>query len=50
MGRLVKRNVQFELMTYPGAKHGISGRVNQRHVYGLIESFFKKHLGGTQPQ
>lgn len=47
---LVKRNVQFDLMTYPGAKHGISGRVNQRHVYGLIESFFKKQLGGTQPK
>jgi len=39
--------VQFELMTYPGAKHGISGKVNQRHVYGLIEAFFKKNLGGT---
>ena len=45
---LVKRNVQFDLMTYPGAKHGISGKVNQRHVYGLIEAFFKKNLGGTQ--
>ncbi|MCC2954526.1 alpha/beta fold hydrolase [Massilia sp. IC2-477] len=44
---LVKRNVQFDLMTYPGAKHGISGKVNQRHVYGLIEAFFKKNLGGT---
>jgi dipeptidyl-peptidase-4 len=44
---LVKRNVQFELMTYPGAKHGISGRAQQRHVYGLIEGFFKKNLGGT---
>jgi len=47
---LVKRNVQFDLMTYPGAKHGISGRTSQRHVYGLIESFFKKNLGGTAPQ
>lgn len=47
---LVKRNVQFELMTYPGAKHGISGRSSQRHVYGLIESFFKKQLGGTEPK
>ena len=46
---LVKRNVQFDLMTYPGAKHGMSGRTNQRHVYGLIESYFKKRLGGTQP-
>lgn len=45
---LVKRNVQFELMTYPGAKHGISGRTSQRHVFGMIESFFKKNLGGTE--
>lgn len=47
---LVNRNVQFELMTYPGAKHGISARAQQRHVYGLIEAFFKKHLGGTEPK
>ena len=46
---LVKRNVQFDLMTYPGAKHGISGRTSQRHVYGLIEAFFRKNLGGTAP-
>jgi dipeptidyl-peptidase 4 len=45
---LVNRNVQFELMTYPGAKHGISSRAGQRHVYGLIEAFFKKHLGGNE--
>jgi dipeptidyl-peptidase-4 len=44
---LVNRNVQFQLMTYPGAKHGISSRAGQRHVYGMIESFFKKNLGGT---
>jgi len=47
---LVKRNVQFDLMTYPGAKHGISGRTSQRHVFGLIEAFFKKNLGGTAPK
>ncbi len=41
---LVKRNVQFELMTYPGAKHGISARAQQRHVYGMIDAFFRKHL------
>ncbi|MFL6634979.1 MAG: alpha/beta fold hydrolase [Massilia sp.] len=47
---LVNRNVRFELMTYPGAKHGISSRAGQRHVYGLIEAFFKKNLGGTEPK
>lgn len=47
---LVNRNVKFELMTYPGAKHGISSRAGQRHVYGMIEGFFKKNLGGTAPK
>jgi dipeptidyl-peptidase-4 len=41
---LVKRNVRFELMTYPGAKHGIGGRASQLHVFGNIEAFFKKNL------
>jgi len=45
---LVNRNVKFDLMTYPGAKHGISSRAGQRHVYGMIEGFFKKNLGGTE--
>jgi len=47
---LVNRNVRFELMTYPGAKHGISSRAGQQHVYGLIETFFKKNLGGVEPK
>ena len=41
---LVNRGVQFDLMTYPGAKHGISSRAGQRHVYRKIELFFKQNL------
>jgi dipeptidyl-peptidase 4 len=41
---LVNRGIKFDLMTYPGAKHGISSRAGQRHVYGTIEAFFKKNL------
>src|SRR5476649_1423194 len=41
---LVARNVHFELMTYPGAKHGISGRPSQLHVFNNIAGFFKKNL------
>ena len=41
---LVNRGIQFDLMTYPGAKHGISSRAGQRHVYATIEAFFKKNL------
>ncbi|MES2127146.1 MAG: alpha/beta fold hydrolase [Pseudomonadota bacterium] len=43
---LVNRNVKFDLMTYPGAKHGISSRAGQRHVYGTIADYFNKHIGG----
>ena len=42
---LVNQGVQFDLMTYPGGKHGISGRKAQVHVYRTIEAFFKRQLG-----
>lgn len=35
----------FELMTYPGAKHGISGQQSQLHVYRMITRFFVEKLG-----
>jgi dipeptidyl-peptidase-4 len=41
---LVNRGVQFDLMTYPGAKHGIANRIQRRHVQGTIDAFFRKHL------
>lgn len=41
---LVNRNVQFELMTYPGAKHGVSSRTAKRHVQTYIDAFFRKNL------
>lgn len=41
---LTSRGILFELMTYPGAKHGISGSANQKHVYRTIEAFFKRQL------
>jgi dipeptidyl-peptidase-4 len=41
---LVNRGIKFDLMTYPGAKHAISSRAGQRHVYSTIEGFFKKNL------
>jgi len=41
---LVNRGVQFELMTYPGAKHGVSSRTAKRHVQAYIDAFFRKNL------
>ena len=42
---LVGRGVQFELMTYPGAKHGLASRADRRHRDNAIDAFFRKHIG-----
>ncbi len=32
----------FDVMTYPGARHGISGSVSQTHVYRMITTYFQQ--------
>jgi dipeptidyl-peptidase-4 len=44
MSQLQQREVQFELMTYPGAKHGLSTPQLKTHVYTAIRRFFDAHL------
>ncbi len=44
MSELQRRGVQFELMTYPGAKHGLSTPQMKTHVYTAIQQFFDQHL------
>lgn len=34
----------FEVMTYPGKKHGIRGKQTSIHLYSLITDFFDKHF------
>jgi len=43
MSALQQRSVSFELMTYPGAKHGLSG-ANALHRYRMAERFFARCL------
>lgn len=43
MSELQKRAVPFELMTYPGAKHGLRGR-DLLHRYRLSEAFLARCL------
>jgi dipeptidyl-peptidase 4 len=43
MSELQKRGVPFELMTYPGAKHGLRGS-DLLHRYRLTEAFFDRCL------
>lgn len=38
-------NIQFEMMTYPGAKHGLSGRLINLHRYTLMDEFLDRTLG-----
>ncbi len=44
MSELQQRGIQFELMTYPGAKHGLSTPQMKTHVYTAIQRFFDQHL------
>ncbi|MBC7415990.1 MAG: S9 family peptidase, partial [Herminiimonas sp.] len=46
---LVNRNIRFDLMTYPGAKHGLSSPATQRHAYGLIADYVNKKIGTSGP-
>ena len=43
MGELQKRGTLFELMTYPGAKHGLQGS-DLLHRYRLSEDFLDRCL------
>jgi dipeptidyl-peptidase 4 len=49
MAALQERGTQFRLMTYPGAKHGLSTPALKKHVYTLIASFLDAKLGPERP-
>ncbi len=42
--QLQKAGKIYESVTYPGAKHGISGKENQTHVFITIADFFERNL------
>ncbi|MCB1692489.1 MAG: DPP IV N-terminal domain-containing protein, partial [Pseudomonadales bacterium] len=37
-------NIDFEIMNYPGAKHGLAGRATNIHRYTLMDRFLDAHL------
>lgn len=41
---LQDEGILFDSMIYPGAKHGISGKKSQIHVWKTISQYFIKHL------
>jgi dipeptidyl-peptidase-4 len=44
MAALQERGVQFELMTYPGGKHGLSTPAMRKHAFHAIADFFDAHI------
>jgi dipeptidyl-peptidase 4 len=42
--KLEEKGKLFESISYPGARHGISGEANQVHVFGTALDFFVRHL------
>jgi dipeptidyl-peptidase-4 len=42
--RLQDAGVAFDMMTYPGGKHGLSGQASQTHAYNQIANYFIQHL------
>lgn len=41
-------NIDFQIMNYPGAKHGIAGRSTNIHRYTLMDRFFLNHMDETR--
>ena len=46
MQRLQAEAIDFDLMTYPGEKHAISGEGQRLHVYRQIDRFFEREVKG----
>jgi dipeptidyl-peptidase-4 len=44
MAALQQHGTQFRLMTYPGAKHGLSTPALKKHVYTMIAAYFDEKL------
>jgi dipeptidyl-peptidase-4 len=49
MGALQQQGKPFELMTYPGEKHGFRSTANKIHRDRLILDFFNRTLKGPAP-
>jgi dipeptidyl-peptidase-4 len=46
MDALQKGRIPFDLMTYPGKKHGINGKSARIHLFEMLVAHFERHLSG----
>jgi dipeptidyl-peptidase 4 len=49
MALLQTQGTQFDLQTYPGGKHGLSGKPSQVHVFTAIDRFLREKLSVGAP-
>lgn len=49
MAELQTRGIQFDLMTYPGGKHGLSTTTMKLHAYHAIVNWMNRHLKPAAP-
>lgn len=50
MAALQQRGTQFDLMTYPGGKHGLSTPQMRTHAFTAIANFFEQMVAGKCPE
>ena len=50
MAELQTRGIQFDLMTYPGGKHGLSTTTMKLHAYHAIVNWMNRHLKPASPK
>jgi dipeptidyl-peptidase-4 len=48
MAGLQQRSIPFELMLYPGQRHGVRGKALQLHQHRMWNDFFGRKLGGER--
>ena len=44
MDALQKASIPFEMMAYPGKRHGIAGKPVRIHLFEMILAHFKRYL------
>jgi dipeptidyl-peptidase-4 len=49
MADLQARSVPFDLMLYPGQRHGVQGEARQLQLWRTFLEFFARELGGATP-
>ena len=48
MAALQQARKPFELMTYPGKRHRVTGEDERVHLYRMLQDFFRRHLGPAE--